>query len=121
MKRNIKQFSVRVILATAVLLLRFVPPLMGAEIPVPPREQASAVVDLATAEGAKLVKGQWRYSDTKIVETDFLVPGADGQPSKTPAKTYDYTPHAGGTDFDDSKWQAIAPNTLSQRRGPGRL
>ena len=36
-------------------------------------------------------------------------------------KTYDYTPHAGGADFDDSKWEMIAPTTLDQRRGNGRL
>jgi gluconolactonase len=38
-----------------------------------------------------------------------------------PVKTYDYTPHAGGADFDDSKWEVISPTTLDQRRGNGRL
>ncbi|MGH2396030.1 MAG: SMP-30/gluconolactonase/LRE family protein [bacterium] len=87
------------------------------------RPQASplATIDLATAEGARLVQGEWRYSDTKIVEVDFTGPGADGQPTGSPVKTYDYTPHAGGADFDDSKWEAIAPTTLSVRRGFGRL
>jgi len=46
---------------------------------------------------------------------------ADGQPSAIPAKTYDYTPHAGVAGFDDSLWPVIAPETLSQRRGTGRL
>ncbi|MGH9902331.1 MAG: SMP-30/gluconolactonase/LRE family protein, partial [Pyrinomonadaceae bacterium] len=80
-----------------------------------------AVIDLATAEGAGAVKGVWRYSDTKIVEVDFRGPGPDGQPTGTPVKTYDYTPHAGGADFDDSKWELIAPDTLTRRRGAGRL
>jgi gluconolactonase len=80
-----------------------------------------AVVDLATHEGTKLVQGQWRYSDTRIVETDFRAAGADGQPSETPNRTYDFTPHAGGAEFDDSAWEKIDPTTLSQRRGNGRL
>lgn len=36
-------------------------------------------------------------------------------------KTYDYTPHAGAADFDDSKWEVISANSLDQRRGNGRL
>lgn len=81
----------------------------------------AATVDLATDEGIALVKGQWRYSDTKIVETNFVVAGTDGQPGTTPVKTYDYTPHAGGVNFDDSQWETIAPTSLSKRRGNGRL
>ena len=62
-------------------------------------------IDLATKEGVDLVKGQWRYSDTKIIEVDFKAAGPDKQPTGKPNKTYDYTPHAGGADFDDSKWE----------------
>ena len=51
----------------------------------------SATIDLATPEGVALVKGAWRYSDTKIVEVDFTGPGADGQPTGSPVRTYDYT------------------------------
>jgi gluconolactonase len=80
-----------------------------------------ASIDLATREGVQLVKSQWRYSDTRIVETDFRAAGPDGQPSTTPVKTYDFTPHAGGIEFDDSLWQAIDATTLNQRRGTGRL
>lgn len=36
-------------------------------------------------------------------------------------KTYDYTPHAGGADFDDSKWEVLDPTTLNQRRSTGRI
>jgi gluconolactonase len=80
-----------------------------------------AVIDLATREGVQLVNGQWRYSDTRIVETDFRVPGTDGQPSETSNRAYDFTPHAGGADFDDSAWEKIEAATLTQRRGNGRL
>jgi len=67
------------------------------------------------------MKGQWRYSDTKIIEVDFKAAGADKQPTGAPIKTYDYEPHAGGADFDDSKWEMIEPTTLDTRRSTGRL
>jgi len=89
-----------------------------AEIPTGSPE---GTIDLATDAGVKLVKGQWRYSDIKIVEADFSAPGPEGQPTGGPVRTYDYTPHAGGVDFDDSAWQGIAATTLEQRRGNGRL
>ena len=80
-----------------------------------------AAIDLASSDGVALVKGEWRYSDTKIVEADFRGPGSDKQPTGAPVKTYDYTPHAGGADFDDSKWEVISPTSLDERRGNGRL
>jgi gluconolactonase len=86
-----------------------------------PAGKPEAVIDLATEEGVRLVKGQWRYSDTKIVEVDFRGPGPDKQPTGAPIRTYDFTPHAGGADFDDSRWEAIAPTTLDTRRSTGRL
>jgi gluconolactonase len=83
--------------------------------------EPSATIDLATPEGVALVKGQWRYSDTKIVEVEFTGPGADGQPTGSPVRTYDYTPKAGGATFDDSQWPVIGPTTLSMRRATGRI
>lgn len=74
-----------------------------------------ASIDLGTAEGVKLVAGEWRYNDTKIVEVDFKAP------DKTPNKTYDYTPHAGAADFDDSKWEVLDPATLKKPRSTGKL
>ena len=74
-----------------------------------------------TRNGVDMVKGQWRYSDTKIIEVDFKAAGADKQPTGAPDKTYDYVPHAGGADFDDSKWEMIEPTTLDARRSTGRL
>ena len=86
-----------------------------------PTGKPEATIDLGSVDGVKAVKGEWRYSDTKIIEADFRGPGPDKQPTGAPVKTYDYTPHAGGADFDDSKWEVIAPTTLDQRRGNGRL
>lgn len=92
--------------------------LAAQEIPV---GSPAASIDLTTVEGAKLVAGEWRYSDTKIIEADFRSAGADNQPTGSAVKTYDYSPHAGGADFDDAKWEKIAATDLSKRRGNGRL
>ncbi|HET6373288.1 MAG TPA: SMP-30/gluconolactonase/LRE family protein, partial [Candidatus Polarisedimenticolia bacterium] len=86
-----------------------------------PTGVAEATVDLNTAEGLGLVKGEWRYSDTRIVEADFRSPGPDLKPTGPPNRTYDYLPHAGATDFDDSSWEVLEPGTLSGRRSTGRL
>lgn len=86
-----------------------------------PTGPPDAAIDLATNAGVDLVKGQWRYSDTKIIEVDFKSAGADKQPTGLANKTYDYAPHAGGADFDDSKWEVIQPTTLDARRSTGRL
>jgi gluconolactonase len=68
-----------------------------------------------------LVKGQWRYADVKIVEVDFKAAGSDNQPTGAPIKTYDYQPHAGIADFDDSAWEVIDPTRLDGRCSTGRL
>lgn len=86
-----------------------------------PAGSPGAVIDLATAQGAASVKGQWKYHDTRIVETGFRGPGPEGQPTGEPVMTYDYTPHAGGANFDDSAWETIPADSLNQRRGFGRL
>src|SRR5215470_4994008 len=86
-----------------------------------PTGKPDAVIDLATQEGVDFVKGQWRYSDTKIIQVDFKAAGPDKQPTGKPLKTYDFTPHAGGLDFDDSKWEKIDATTLDARRSTGRL
>jgi gluconolactonase len=86
-----------------------------------PAGTPDAKIDLATKEGVDLVKGQWRYSDTKIIQVDFKAVGPDKQPTGKPIKTYDFAPHAGGLDFDDSKWEKIEPTTLDARRSTGRL
>jgi gluconolactonase len=85
------------------------------------KRKPEAVIDLGKKEGVQLVKGEWRYSDTKIVEVDFRAAGPDGQPTGAPNKAYDFTPHGGRSDFDDSKWEVIEPTTLDKRRSAGRL
>lgn len=97
----------------------------GAGIPPapvdPPSGRPDAVVDLATSEGVRLVQGQWRYGDTRVVEVDFQAAGPEGQPTGAPVRTYDVVPHAGWAGFDDSAWPVLAPEGLSQRRANGRL
>lgn len=86
-----------------------------------PSGKPEASIDLTTIDGAKMVNGNWKYSDTKIIETDFKSAGADNQPTGNAVKTYDYTPHAGVADFDDSNWEIIAATELNKRRGNGRI
>jgi gluconolactonase len=85
------------------------------------KRKPEATIDLGKMAGVQLVKGEWRYSDTKIIEIDFKAAGPDGQPTGAPNRAYDFTPHAGGTDFDDSKWEVIDPTTLDKRRSAGKL
>ena len=86
-----------------------------------PAGRADAVINLATDEGARLVKGQWRYTDARVVEVEHRNPGPDLKPSGAPNKTFDITPKAGAADFDDSRWEAIGATTLDARRSTGRL
>jgi len=71
-----------------------------------PGIRPDAIVNLASDEGVSLVRGQWRYSDARIVERE---------------QANDLEPHAGVVSFDDSGWQAIEPQGLESRRSPGRL
>jgi len=106
------------ILSAILFTILFSLAVFGTEVP---SGKAEASVDLTTVEGAKVVNGVWKYSDTKIIETDFKSAGADNQPTGNAVKTYDYTPKAGVADFDDSNWETIAANDLSKRRGNGKL
>ena len=86
-----------------------------------PNGKPEATIDLATFDGVKTVKGEWKYSDTRIIETDFKSAGADNQPTGNAVKTYDYAPKAGVADFDDSNWEIVPAINLQKRRGNGRL
>ena len=86
-----------------------------------PGLRPDAIVDLKSDEGIGLVKGQWRYSNAKVVEVDHRSPGADLAPSGPPNRTQDIDIHAGATDFDDSTWEVLKPAQLEERRSTGRL
>jgi gluconolactonase len=79
----------------------------------------AARVDLATDSGTTLVRGVWRYADAHVIEAKFRAPDVEGQPTGAEVVTNDIVPHAGVADFDDSKWEVIAPTSLNARRGNG--
>src|SRR2546426_7852614 len=60
-------------------------------------------INLATSKGVAEVQGEWRYADV----TTGVGP-----------KSNEIEPKAHGT-FDDSAWQVLKPETLSQGRGAG--
>src|SRR5690242_5744919 len=71
-----------------------------------------AVVDLQTDAGVMLVDGQWRYSDARVQEIEFVEVGHPHDPlgpGLVPNSTYDVAPHAEGADYDDSGWRALKP------------
>jgi gluconolactonase len=84
-------------------------------------KKPDASIDLATSAGAAAVQGEWRYHDVSVIPVDFKSAGPDGQPTGAPNQTYDYAPHAGWADFDDSGWDSIAPTSLDERRAGGKL
>jgi gluconolactonase len=86
-----------------------------------PAPRPDAIVDLATREGVLLVNGQWRYSDTRIVEVDHRAAGADLKASGAPTRAYDIEPHAGVAGYDDRGWDVLDPGHLDARRSKGRL
>lgn len=93
-----------------------------ARSPLSPEEaRPDAIVDLATREGAALVSGSWRYADARLVEIESPGVGPDLRPSGAPGRTLDVWPAAGVKGFDDSSWTRIEPESLSERRGPGRV
>jgi gluconolactonase len=79
-----------------------------------------ATIDLRTADGAALVKAQWRYRDARPVEVSFMGPGPDLKPTGAPVKTLDQPLRAGATDFDDSTWEVVDASSLDQRRSNGK-
>jgi gluconolactonase len=101
----------------------------AARVPGPPEllpGRPDAVVDLQTEEGAALVGGQWRYADARVDEIDFVelagprAPDPLG-PGTMPNRTYDIVPHAQAADFDDSRWQRLAPADTMRRLSTGRV
>jgi gluconolactonase len=80
-----------------------------------------AIIDLRSGPGVELVRGDWRYSDARIVDVQSRAAGADLRASGEPVKALDVVPQAGSRDFDDSSWQRIVPASLEARRTNGRL
>ena len=89
--------------------------------PTGPDALPDAVVDLRTVEGARLVKGEWRYADAKVVEVAHRRPGPDLKPTGAPNRTLDVTPAAGAADFDDSLWELLDADRLEDRHSTGKL
>jgi len=86
-----------------------------------PEGTPSVVVDLATPDGAALMQVEWRYRDVAIVPVEFPGPDATGQPTGPARATWDIRPRAGVADYDDRDWSVIPADSLSARRGGGRL
>jgi gluconolactonase len=86
-----------------------------------PASPPAASIDLASREGVAAVRGQWRYSDIRIVQVAHYDPGPDNQPTGAANLTYDIEPKAGAASFNDSGWESLDPATLNKPRGHGRL
>jgi gluconolactonase len=100
-------------LAAVTISVAQAPPQAALMAPgVPP----TLVVDLMTPEGASALGVQWRVSDVKVKEVPII------ENVITQNKmTYDIDPHAGGTDFDDSKWPVVEPKDIGARRSGGHV
>jgi gluconolactonase len=83
---------------------------------MPPSLPATYVADLMTAPVAAAFGAQWRTMEAKIVETK---PIEGHLPEYNSA--YDISPHAGGMNFDDSKWPKIEAKDLAARRSGGHV
>lgn len=89
--------------------------------PSVPEGAPLASLDLAVSEDVRLVDGEWRYSDVRVVPKEFYEANADGQPSRTKNMAYDIDPHGSTAHFDDSQWQVVVPESLSKRRTAGKV
>src|SRR6266508_3002182 len=99
----------------------------AARLPGPPEllpGKPDAIVDLQSEEGVELVDGQWRYSDCRVEEIDFVAVGAPDDPlgpGGPPNRTYDVLPHAESVEFDDSGWRMLSPEETMLRLANGRV
>jgi gluconolactonase len=83
-----------------------------------------AVIDLQTDGGAALVGGQWRYSDARVSEINFVEVGHPDDPlgpGLMPNRTFDVEPHAEAADYDDAAWRALSPEETQLRLSQGRV
>lgn len=100
---------------------------LTANVPRPPQllpGRPDASIDLQTDEGAALAGVQWRYSDARVQEIDFVEVGSVDDPlgpGDRPNRTFDVLPHAEALDYDDSRWRLLAPAETQLRLAAGRV
>jgi gluconolactonase len=96
-------------------------------LPGPPElipGRPDAVVDLQADAGAGLVGAEWRYSDARVEEIDFVELGSPEDPlgpGTVPNRTYDVVPHAEAADYDDSGWRTLRPEETMSRLSDGKV
>src|SRR6188474_940083 len=106
-----------VLMASSISVAQAPPASLATPLPViAPSIPPAYVVNLAAPEGMTTFNAQWKNMDVKIVEAPAM-PNA-GAAWKS---SYDITPKAGDSNFDDSSWPTIEPKGLLERRGGGRL
>jgi gluconolactonase len=99
----------------------------AARLPGPPEllpGRPDAIVDLQSDAGLALVAGEWRYSDARVDEVDFVELGSPEDPlgpGTVPNRTYEVFPHAEAVDFDDSAWERLAPADTMRRLASGKV
>jgi gluconolactonase len=92
---------------------------VAATIPGPPEllpGRPDAIVDLQTEDGVALVRGQWRYSDARIEEIEFVELGSPEDPlgpGTVPNRTYDVVREEGVRE--------LAPAETQRRLANGRV
>lgn len=116
-------FRIRGSLARAAALVLFSVVVGGvpARAEETPVGTPAAVVDLRTHDGVQLVGADWRFHEARVTEVDFHSVGPDRKPTGPMNRTYDYEPHAGARDFDDSGWESLDPTSLEDRRSSGKV
>jgi gluconolactonase len=99
----------------------------AARLPGPPEllpGRPDAIVDLQTDAGAALVGAQWRHTDARVEEIDFVELGSPDDPlgpGTVPNRTFDVVPHAEAADYDDSAWEMLPPEDTMRRLANGRV
>lgn len=86
-----------------------------------PPGKPDAIIDLQSADGLRMVGGEWRCADARVEEIDFTYVADHLGPGDSPSRTYDVVPHAEGVDFDDSAWRVLSPQETQLRLGAGRV
>lgn len=110
-------------LRSACLVLLACTPVAAARAQVEIRADVrpDAIVDLRTQEGVDLVRGEWRHREVAIETVAHREPGPDRKATGAQNRTHAIVPDAGVLDTEPDRWQPIAPASLEERRGHGRL